>query len=667
MRKLLSFSSRFRTSFLALALILIVPIVAYGNEVIDVQLRWLPQFQFAGYYAALEKGFYGEEGLDVRLHAGDPAHQPVHEVLAGHAQYAEGNSEVLFHRLQGKPLVALASIFQHSASVLLVRKDSGILSPHDLVGKKVMLMNLTEDPDFLAMFRNEGVPIESVKAIPSSYDISDLISGKVDAFNAYLTNEPFFLQEQNVKYAIINPESYQIDFYSDVLFTTEAEVRDHPQRVQAMVRATLRGWRYAMDHPDEIMDLLVSKYHVGKSRKHLEFEAGEIRKLILPDLIEIGYMNPGRWGQMAETFVKAGLVHEIHGLDGFVYDPSPKPMPMWLWHLLIAACSALAVVLAVVIVLFRLYNRLSRTQASLAESEERLRLALGAARQAWFDVDLTTGATSVSDAYARLLGFDPAQFRPDLAEWQNSLHPEDRPAVMEAFNNCVQNGGPVSMEYRRRTKDSGWVWLNSLGKITKWSQDHKALRMVGIHMDISERKKFQLELERQAQLDFLTGINNRRHFIQLAEVELNRSRRYCSPLSLFMIDLDHFKQINDSFGHKAGDVVIRNFVEVCQAILREVDIIGRIGGEEFAVLLPETDLAEALVVAERLRVAIQSAKVVIDNGPPLGVTMSIGVVSVNSGEDSVDLLLSRADQALYAAKNAGRNRVVNWQAQCVET
>jgi len=100
--------------------------------VIDLQLRWHHQFQFAGYYAAVAKGFYRQEGLEVRLHAGDPAHQSVQEVLSGRAHYASGNSEVLYKRLQGKPLVALAAIFQHSPSILLVRKDSGIGSVHDL-------------------------------------------------------------------------------------------------------------------------------------------------------------------------------------------------------------------------------------------------------------------------------------------------------------------------------------------------------------------------------------------------------------------------------------------------------------------------------------------------------------------------------------------------------
>ena len=192
------------------------------TDVVDLQLRWHHQFQFAGYYAAVEKGFYEEEGLQVRLHAGDPEHQPVPEVLAGRAQYAEGNSEVLYQRLLGKPLVALAAIFQHSPSVLLTRKDSGITSVHDLIGRKVMLPNVAEDADFLTMLSNEGISISQIKVVPSSYNLDDLISGKADAFNSYTTNAPYFLTQQQIPYNIIAPHNSRLDSYSDILIISDA-------------------------------------------------------------------------------------------------------------------------------------------------------------------------------------------------------------------------------------------------------------------------------------------------------------------------------------------------------------------------------------------------------------------------------------------------------------
>lgn len=340
-------------------------------QVVDLQLRWHHQFQFAGYYAALEKGYYREEGLDVRLHAGDPQHQPVSEVLAGRAQYAEGNSEVLYRRLQGKPLVALAAIFQHSPSVLLTLASSNLGSVHDLIGKKIMLMNMTEDADFISMFLSEGITLSQLDIVPSSYRLEDLVSGKVAAFNSYLTNEPYFLQQHNIPYKVIDPGSYRIDFYSDILFTSEDELRDHPERVAAMRRATLKGWRYAMDHPDEIIDLLIERYHVDKTRDHLQFEAAEMRKLIFPDLIEIGHMNPGRWQHMADTFVDAGLVKAGYSLDGFIYDPAPRPVPAWITPTLVGLLCILGAALLGSLYLHRLNRRLASTRLTLKESEER--------------------------------------------------------------------------------------------------------------------------------------------------------------------------------------------------------------------------------------------------------------------------------------------------------
>jgi diguanylate cyclase (GGDEF)-like protein/PAS domain S-box-containing protein len=630
-------------------------------DVVDLQLRWHHQFQFAGYYAAVEKGFYAAEGLQVRLHAGDPKHQPVPEVLAGRAQYAEGNSEVLYQRLKGKPLVALAAIFQHSPSVLLTRRDSGISTVHDLIGKKIMLMNMTEDADLLSMFSNEGFSLSQVTVIPSSYDLNDLISGKVDAFNSYATNEPYYLRQRNIEYNVIDPHTYRIDFYSDVLFTSEAELRHHPERVEAMRRATLKGWQYAMDHPDEIIDLLISKYRVEKTRDHLAFEAAEMRKLIFPDLIEIGHMNPGRWQHMADTFVKAGLVEPGYSLEGFVYDPSPKQMPEWVVPALLAAFLVLAAVSLSTYYLHRLNRRLARAQVTLQESEERLRLALSAANQGWFDLNVQTGEVSVSEDYPRMLGYEPDEFNTGMQKWIEDMHPDDRDSGMTAFRECTSSGGPTTMEYRRRTKDGGWIWLHSVGKITEWGPEHQPIRMIGVHTDVTQRKHLEIELKRQAHIDYLTGVSNRGHFMGQAEVELGRAKRYGSPLSIFMMDIDLFKQINDRYGHKVGDAVLVKLTQVCHEILRAVDFVGRLGGEEFAILLPETDREVATEVAERLRGAIAAAKVPLDGGLPLQFTVSIGVTSLTSADDNMDVLLSQADRALYQAKNAGRNKV------CVST
>ena len=296
-------------------------------------------------------------------------------------------------------------------------------------------------------------------------------------------------------------------------------------------------------------------------------------------------------------------------------------------------------------------------EQSLLDSEERLRLALDAASQGWFDLDVQKGEIIVSAEYPKILGYNPIEFNSSLQEWQDNLHPEDRDDVLVAFQQCLSNGGPISMEYRRRKKDGDWVWLNSVGKITEWGPQHQPLRMIGIHTNITDRKLLELELKHQAHIDYLTGISNRGYFMEQAEQELNRAVRYEKPLSICMLDIDFFKQVNDSHGHKVGDTVLKKLTAICQKTVREVDVIGRLGGEEFAILLPETGKEATTDAAERLRVAIANTKVPLEDGLSLSFTISIGVASLSSNDDNIDVLLNLADKALYEAKNSGRNKV----------
>ena len=164
------------------------------------------------------------------------------------------------------------------------------------------------------------------------------------------------------------------------------------------------------------------------------------------------------------------------------------------------------------------------------------------------------------------------------------------------------------------------------------------------------------ELTTLANIDGLTGLFNRRHFDFLARAEWARSQRYSRPLSIMIADIDHFKAVNDRFGHDAGDNILKSVADVCRSTKRESDIVARIGGEEFALLLPETNEAAALIAAERLLRHIQKCCPII--GPEtLAVTVSIGIASASPSMPSLATLLKRADDALYEAKHLGRNQV----------
>lgn len=178
--------------------------------------------------------------------------------------------------------------------------------------------------------------------------------------------------------------------------------------------------------------------------------------------------------------------------------------------------------------------------------------------------------------------------------------------------------------------------------------------------DYSDTQRHAAELEVLANHDALTGTANLRHFHRLTGLELSHARRMNRSLALLALDIDHFKRINDQWGHAAGDTALKAFAATCRAALREPDILGRCGGEEFAIALPNTGLDGALVIAERLRRAVESLKVPLPDAPPLGFTVSIGVAVAAPGPSQpadVPALLAVADRALYASKKAGRNRV----------
>lgn len=169
------------------------------------------------------------------------------------------------------------------------------------------------------------------------------------------------------------------------------------------------------------------------------------------------------------------------------------------------------------------------------------------------------------------------------------------------------------------------------------------------------------DLETLAAMDWLTGICNRRQFELLASGELVRCQRYLRPLTLLMVDIDHFKSVNDRFGHEAGDRVLQYVAAVCRTAKRDSDIVARVGGEEFALMLPETTEEAAAQFAERLRYQVRDCSPTVD-GEKLAVTVSIGVAGVTLVTPSIDILMRHADQALYEAKRSGRDQVVVWRS-----
>jgi ABC-type nitrate/sulfonate/bicarbonate transport system substrate-binding protein len=358
--------NRYLASSVLIFTLLLISLSSLANDKITLQLKWTHQFQFAGYYAAKAQGFYQKAGLDVQILEAEPEISPTDILMSGEANYAVGSSSVLLDRLAGKPIVVLAVIFQHSPYTIISKANKNINSVHDLIGKKIMLEPQADE--LIAYLKREGISLTSVNRIPHTFDLNSLISDETDAYSAYVTSELFALNQAGIPYLTFTPRSAGIDFYGDNLFTSEQELAENPERAEAFIQASLKGWQYAMDHQEEIVKLILSEYSTKLSHDALIFEAKKMEELLFPNLIELGYMYQGRWQHIAETYAELGLIPKDYSLSGFIYqNNSNKGFSKFYWALFFAVI----IILTTTFIAGRFY-RLSKTLKSLLYFKNRL-------------------------------------------------------------------------------------------------------------------------------------------------------------------------------------------------------------------------------------------------------------------------------------------------------
>lgn len=359
-------------------LLWLVSLPLQATEAVTLQLKWVHQFQFAGYYMALEKGFYRDAGLEVTLRPnGYSGHyvSPVDAVLSGDATYGISNSGLVRDYAQGKPIVALAAILQHSAVSWLVLERPDIRNLHDLVGKRLMtVFPLSESVELLAPFASEGLSPEKLDLVQTGFDLQPLIDGTVDAYDAYVTNEPYQLEQKGIPYRLIDPRTYGIDFYGDVLFTSRDELLFHSERASAFRKASLQGWNYAMSHIPETIRLIRERYAPEKTVDQLQFEANAMLRLMQSDLIDIGHMNRWRWQRIAEIQLEHEQATGLD-LDDFLYSDDQLQRLVADYLRIIGYISLLAGFLLLITARYSRLNRRLRVEITARrEAEAQLRL-----------------------------------------------------------------------------------------------------------------------------------------------------------------------------------------------------------------------------------------------------------------------------------------------------
>ncbi len=732
-------------------------------EKVTLKLKWFHQFQFAGYYAAKKQGYFQDEGLDVDIQERDFHENTIHQVIRGEVDYSISDSVLLLYQAKGHPVVIVAPIFQHSPQVLYTLASSGISSPYALKNKKMGFYKQDADGfSVLAMLEQAGINPTVQRTLKT--DKRMLIRGEVDAIAGYSTNEAYFFRQQGIDINIINPMHYGIDTYGDMLFTSQSELENHPERVAKMRRATIRGWQYAMEHKAEMARHIIEHYSVAKSFEHLMFEANAIEEVMSLKTTPIGTLDEGRLQFIADIFRGQGLIENPVDLSKGIYRPirgaiafTPQEKAWLKAHPVIRvgvdrAYAPLEFVdengqyQGMADDLFKILQQQtglqfqpaleltwSQTiQAIQAKQLDVLSAVISSeARQGYleftspyFKAPMVIAAREGTPYIANLSQIDGKRIAvvKDYAAHDKMQHffPQ-QPLVLvssieeglaavasgEAYG-YVDNVAVIG----HNIKKSGLTNLHIAGELPfradiaiavrkDWPILHSILQkalqqmparqkadMTNQWLQVTYQKRYnwvqlfaiftpillilvvvifynrklkqsQQDLQKAnmalsllSVTDHLTGVYNRQYLDQRLEEELSRITRHPAPLSLVMMDLDHFKHVNDDYGHLIGDKVLIQATQVIQNRVRKTDVFGRWGGEEFILICPDTDLLQAQQLSEKIRKAIEA-----ETYPEqIQQTISLGVAEYQPKEP-MSQLVNRADENMYHAKQQGRNQV----------
>lgn len=526
------------------AIVLLFLLLGYiqANQKVILQLSWLNQFQFAGYYVAKEKGFYDKLGIDLEIKEYEHG-LDISSVLDNDlANFAIGRTSIIVDKANGKDIVALLSTFQHSPLMILTLDDGSIKNIEDLKNKNVMMTSHAKDSaSIIAMLNSKNIRDIDINIQTHSFNLDDLIEKKTDAMASYLSNEPVIFDEKAINYKVFHPKDYGFDFYDDILFTNSSFIKQNPKLTRDFFNATIKGWQYAFDNIGETSQIIFKKYNTqNKSIIELVREGEILKKLaLLNDLKEFGNIDAHKLEKIVDVYKVMGLINKDIDFDEFIYEHNNGKV----FHFHLSQDEifkyTLEVLILILIVVFSAIYVMVRKKLLLTNDILKL-------------------------------------------------------------------------------------------EIEEKTQQIKELNYI----------------------DTLTNAKNRRAYSEKIDECLSNFNRYNTIFSLLYLDIDNFKKINDIFGHKIGDNVLIELVNIIKSRLRNNDTLFRVGGEEFIVIFTQTNLSQAKIAAEDIR------KLVEQNLSIKGkeITISLGLTEVKEG-DSEEYIYKRADMLLYKSKNSGKNKL----------
>lgn len=466
-------------SLLSLLLVMLCPLSADAIETVRLQLKWPHHYMFAGYYAAKEMGYYQEAGLDVEFIPNKKGEDPVQKVIDGKAEFGVGTCDLLIRRQQGAPLVVMAVIFQQS--------------DRDLSGRSIK--NEPGHSPLRDYLRNEGVRSDKIIPLAESFRDEDMSAGTVDVLCTNAGDEPVALNKSALQKRVSAAGLVDADFYGDNLFTTEIQIEQKPQMVRAFREASIRGWKYAMRHPEQVAQLIRARYTQQFSIEHLRFEASQMESLLHTPLLEVGHMNPSHWQHIADGYAEMGLLKPGFELDGFLYDSkTPRQDLRWIYASLAAA---LALVLGATLIAIR-FSRLSATLKdiladhkkvgdALQESESLYRSILNASPDGITITDTKGNIRMASPAGVTMFGYE----REEELLGRNVIElisPEDMERAAANMQQLLQGSFFGVGDYRAVRADGSKYDIETKGQLIRNGEQQPAT-IVYIMRDISERKQ----------------------------------------------------------------------------------------------------------------------------------------------------------------------------------
>lgn len=294
----------------------------FSAQKVVLQLIWLNQFQFAGYYVAKERGFYKDVGIDVEIKEFNLNTDISTVIQNKKADFAIGRSSLLIDKINGQDVVALGAIFQQSPLMLLVRDDSNINSIDDLKHKRIMLTNDAKDAaSIMAMLFSNGVTQKDIQILPHTFNLDDLINKNTDAMASYISNEPIQMADKGLSYKIFNPKDYGFHFYSDILFTSSEFIKKNPKLTKDFYEATIKGWKYAFDNITQTSELIYKHYNTQqKTLIQLVKEGEALKRLAYHDNGIVGYLDKNQLADIVKVYKLLGLVTKDIDIDTFIYE-----------------------------------------------------------------------------------------------------------------------------------------------------------------------------------------------------------------------------------------------------------------------------------------------------------------------------------------------------------